>query len=205
MKGAGAIAQRAGDDAPLRDLAGVCGPLVPPMIVAFSLLRDHSRHRDSTARRPQRQLPSSIASKRLTRSSLVTPCTHWRVLPLYQVTKDLPPCPPLRPRSRPLPAPSRQPPRRAQPASARHRARRRECHSHQIQSNRPWCGGARAPRGSSGGCCSGPVFCRCQRIFAMTCASSTLAMIRSRPPQRAQVPISILNTRFSRRAQFIAT
>jgi hypothetical protein len=39
----------------------------------------------------------------------------------------------------------------------------------------------------------------------MTCGSSILAMIRSRPPQRAQVTMSFLNTRFSRRAQLIAT
>jgi hypothetical protein len=39
----------------------------------------------------------------------------------------------------------------------------------------------------------------------MTADASMAAMIRSRPPQRAQVSISILNTRFSRRAQLIAT
>ncbi len=39
----------------------------------------------------------------------------------------------------------------------------------------------------------------------MTSGSSMLAMILSRPPQPAQSSISIPNTRFSRRAQFIAT
>ena len=39
----------------------------------------------------------------------------------------------------------------------------------------------------------------------MTSGSSMLAMILSRPPQRAQVSISMPNTRFRRRAQFIAT
>jgi hypothetical protein len=39
----------------------------------------------------------------------------------------------------------------------------------------------------------------------MTAGSSMLAMILSWPPQRAQLSISIPNTRFSRRAQLIAT
>jgi hypothetical protein len=39
----------------------------------------------------------------------------------------------------------------------------------------------------------------------MTSGSSLLAMIFSLPPQRAQPSISIPNTRFRRRAQFIAT
>jgi hypothetical protein len=39
----------------------------------------------------------------------------------------------------------------------------------------------------------------------MTCGCSMLAMIRNFPPQLAQLSISIPNTRFRRRAQFIAT
>ena len=46
---------------------------------------------------------------------------------------------------------------------------------------------------------------RCARIFAITCGSSMLAMTWSFPPQRAQSSISMPNTRFSRRAQLIAT
>ena len=38
----------------------------------------------------------------------------------------------------------------------------------------------------------------------MTCGSSMLAMIPKCPPQRAQLSISMPNTRFRRRAQFIA-
>ena len=40
---------------------------------------------------------------------------------------------------------------------------------------------------------------------AMTSGSSMLAITRSRPPQRAQHSMSMANTRFSRRAQVIAT
>jgi len=39
----------------------------------------------------------------------------------------------------------------------------------------------------------------------MTGGSAMLAMILSVPPQRTQVSISMPKTRFSRRAQFIAT
>ena len=39
----------------------------------------------------------------------------------------------------------------------------------------------------------------------MTAGSSMLAMILSVPPQRAQLSISMPNTRFRRRAQLIAT
>ena len=39
----------------------------------------------------------------------------------------------------------------------------------------------------------------------MSCGSSMLAMIFSSPPQRVQLSISTPNTRFSRRAQLIAT
>jgi hypothetical protein len=39
----------------------------------------------------------------------------------------------------------------------------------------------------------------------MSCGSSMLAMIFSYPPQRVQLSISTPNTRFSRRAQLIAT
>ena len=57
---------------------------------------------------------------------------------------------------------------------------------------------------SVGGDCEA-IRSNCARILAMTCGSSILAMIRSRPPQRAQVTMSFLNNRFSRRAQLIAT
>lgn len=60
-------------------------------------------------------------------------------------------------------------------------------------------------RGSSVWYCSGAVRSRCEGIFAMTCGFSTLAMILSVPPQRAQFSIWMPNTRFSRRAQLIAT
>ena len=63
-----------------------------------------------------------------------------------------------------------------------------------VQSTLACTGGARAPSGSCDGYCSGAVRCRCHRIFAMTCGSSTLARILSLPPQRAQPSISMANT-----------
>ena len=66
-------------------------------------------------------------------------------------------------------------------------------------------GGPRAPSGSSLWDCSGAARSRCERIFAMSCSSSMLAMIFSSPPQRVQLSISTPNTRFSRLAQLIAT
>lgn len=65
--------------------------------------------------------------------------------------------------------------------------------------------GPRAPSGSSLSDCSATACSRCDRIFAMICASLMLAMILSCPPQRAQLSICTPNTRFSRRAQLIAT
>src|SRR5271167_1624798 len=74
-----------------------------------------------------------------------------------------------------------------------------------VHSRLDCAGGPRAPSGSSLWDCSGAVRSRCDRIFAMSCGSSMLAMIFSSPPQRVQLSISTANTRFNRRAQLIAT
>ena len=69
----------------------------------------------------------------------------------------------------------------------------------------PCRGGARAAMGASSG--SGPPTSRsrCARMRAITSGSSRLAITHSLPWRRAQVSISIANTRFRRCAQLIAT
>src|SRR5271168_4142379 len=74
-----------------------------------------------------------------------------------------------------------------------------------VHSRLDCAGGPRAPSCSSLWDCSGAARSRCDRIFAISCGSSMLAMIFSSPPQRAQPSISTPNTRFSRLAQLIAT
>src|SRR5271163_3315159 len=56
-----------------------------------------------------------------------------------------------------------------------------------VHSRLDCAGGPRAPSGSSLWDCSGAVRSRCDRIFAMSCGSSMLAMIFSSPPQRVQL------------------
>ena len=75
-----------------------------------------------------------------------------------------------------------------------------------IQTNIPDIpgGGARGPSEATGAS-SAPRSRRCASMRAMTSGSSMLAITLSRPPQRAQRSISILNIRFSRRAQVMAT
>ena len=66
------------------------------------------------------------------------------------------------------------------------------------------CGGARAPSDAVGGA-SSPRSRRCASIRSLSSGSSMLAITFNRPPQRTHCAISIPNTRFRRRAQFIRT
>jgi hypothetical protein len=59
-----------------------------------------------------------------------------------------------------------------------------------VHSRLDCAGGPRAPSGNSLWDCSGAARSRCDRIFAISCGSSMLAMIFSSPPQRVQLSIS---------------
>jgi len=124
----------------------------------------------------------------------------------------------MRTATRPLtntPYPRAAPPASAHPArrcSRDKRAPPAPSPANRIATHRPvhrtldCAGGPRAPSGSSLWDCSAAARSRCDRIFAMSCGSSMLAMILSCPPQRAQLSSCTPNTRFSRRAaQLIAT
>jgi hypothetical protein len=72
----------------------------------------------------------------------------------------------------------------------------------ESQANSPGvCGG---PRGKASPAALSPSP-RCRRIFSITSGSSMLAMIFTRPPQCSHFSMSIVKTRFRRRAQFIRT
>jgi hypothetical protein len=70
--------------------------------------------------------------------------------------------------------------------------------------NSDGCGGARAANAERGRCSSSRRS-RCARMRLMSAGSSMLAITSSRPPQRRQRSMSIANTRFSLRAQLMAT
>ena len=75
----------------------------------------------------------------------------------------------------------------------------------QRRRSRPCRGGARAAIGKCSRSAMSMDRSRCARMRAMRCGSSRPAITRSLPWQRAQVSISIPNTRFRRCAQLIAT
>ena len=72
-----------------------------------------------------------------------------------------------------------------------------------VQSNKPACGGARQG-GNRAGSAQASFLSRWVRIFLITSGSWIQAMIRSAPPQAAQVSISMPKTRLRRCAQLIA-
>jgi hypothetical protein len=71
-----------------------------------------------------------------------------------------------------------------------------------VQANKPACGGAREG-GNRAGAVQASLVSRWVRIFLITAGSSMQAMIRSAPPQTAQVSISMPKTRLRRCAQVI--